>query len=109
MARDGKSSPYGDGNGGSGMAKATPQDLVTNPMGAQRSGLPRPMDWTRPAMPAKPSGASAASSMPNPASAADGGLSVFPALDANAGGMAKGSPATVGAPGGGRKSFRVGG
>lgn len=109
MARDGKSSPYGDGNGGSGMAKASPQDLVTNPMGATRSGLPKPMDWTQPPMPSKPGGAGATASMPNPASMPDGGASVFSSIDGNAGGPAKGSPATVGAPGGGRKSFRVGG
>lgn len=44
---------------------------------------------------------------PNPQSIPDGGNSVFPALDANAGGPAKGSPATIGKPGGGAKSFRV--
>lgn len=109
MASDGKSSPFGDGNGGAGMAKATPADLVTNPKGAQRGGLPRPMDWTQPPTPSKPGGASAAASMPNPASMPDGGASVFSSLDGNAGGPAKGSPATIGAPSGGKRSFRVSG
>lgn len=91
------------------MAKAAPADLTTNPMGAQRSGLPRPMDLTAPAPPTKPSSSGAAASMPAPGSAPDGGTSVFSSLDGNAGGAAKGSPATVGIPGGSRRSFRVGG
>jgi hypothetical protein len=63
-----------------------------------------PIDRTRPTAPMREE-----RTQPNPQSVPEGGTSVFPALDAHAGGPAKGSPATIGKPGGGGKSFRVGG
>ncbi len=84
MANDGKTNPFGNGNGGA------------------RGGGARPLDLTRPSPPP-----TSDRERPNPQSIPAGGDSVFPAIDANAGGPAKGSPATIGRPGSGAKSFRL--
>jgi hypothetical protein len=87
MANDGKTSPFGNGQGGARGGGARPADLVTNP--------PKPAREER--------------IQPNPQSIPEGGTSPFPAIDRNAGGPAKQSGASVGKPGSGTKPFRVGG
>lgn len=79
-----------------------PNTPFGNGAGGVRGGAATPPDLTRPKPPATPP-----REQPNPNSIPDGGPSVFPQTDRNAGGPAKNQPATVGKPSGGYKPFRV--
>lgn len=63
----------------------------------------RPVDFTRNA----PKPAREERIQPNPGSVPEGGNSPLPQIDRHAGGPAKNSPATIGKPGGGGKSFKI--
>lgn len=93
---DGKTSPFGDGRGGSGGAMANGNDFARNPGGnpSGPSRLPDLINNSRQQSPHKPGF--------NTSDAAPGGLIPNAAPPANRRGG-------VGTPGNGQKPFRVGG
>ena len=104
---DGSSSPFGDGKGGIGMAKAPPNDFITNPGGNNRPQGPGfVFDDSQKVAPEQTTGEDLDKDQ---VSASPSGRFAYMAGDKSANPQASGADRGVGTIGNGAKPFKMSG